>query len=163
MMRALALALLLPATSALSEGVKFDGPMVEQCLAGGGWRDCIGQAAGQCMQATPGGESTAGMVGCLDAEWQWWDGELNSRYRELLARARQIDAEPPIEGMLPRPSDEAALRAMQRAWISWRDATCDYEALQWWGGSGASPARIGCLLGLTGEQALRLRSLLAEG
>ena len=162
-MRGLALALMLLPLPALAEGMKFDGRAVEQCLAGGGWRDCVGQAAEQCMQATPGGYSTVGMGGCLDAERQWWDADLNALYQELLERARDTDAQPPIEGMAPRPSDEEALRAMQRAWIIWRDATCEYEALQWWGGTGAGPAAIGCLMQLTGEQALRLRSMLAEG
>lgn len=115
------------------------------------------------MEETEGGYTTPGMAGCLDAEREYWDGELNAAYGELRARAQQFDADPPIEGLPPRPSSVDALRDMQRAWIAFRDASCRYEQLQWWGGTGASGAYTGCLMRLTGEQALTLRSYLAEG
>ncbi|KPQ06545.1 MAG: hypothetical protein HLUCCA12_09685 [Rhodobacteraceae bacterium HLUCCA12] len=148
---------------AVAEGLKFSPRSVESCLDQGGWRDCIGAAANACMEATEGGYATPVIAGCLSAEHEWWDSELNARYSELQDRARDIDAEPAIEGMPPRPSEAEALREMQRAWIAYRDATCRYEELQWWGGTGASGAYIGCLMRLTGEQALTLRSYLAEG
>ncbi|MEO0774677.1 MAG: lysozyme inhibitor LprI family protein, partial [Pseudomonadota bacterium] len=53
-------------------------------------------------------------------------------------------------------SQEEALRAMQRAWIAYRDATCDYEYSQWGGGTGGGPALIGCIMRETGEQTLYL-------
>jgi uncharacterized protein YecT (DUF1311 family) len=49
---------------------------------------------------------------------------------------------------------------MQRAWIGYRDAACDYERAQWGGGSGGGPATAGCLMRLTGEQALALEGRL---
>lgn len=115
------------------------------------------------MEATEGGYSTPVMAGCLDAEREYWDAQLNAAYGDLRARAQQFDADPPIDGMPPRPSSMDALRDMQRAWIAYRDASCRYEELQWWGGTGASGANIGCQMRLTGEQALTLRSYLAEG
>ena len=48
---------------------------------------------------------------------------------------------------------------MQRAWIGWRDATCDYERAQWGGGTGGGPATVACLMRLTGEQALYLETV----
>ena len=60
------------------------------------------------------------------------------------------------------PSPAAALREMQRAWIAYRDAACDYEESQWGGGTGAGPAAIGCMMTLTGRQALALEERLAS-
>lgn len=146
------------------DGLRFDPGLIRSCLESGGWRDCIGVAAEACMQATPGGHSTAGMGGCLGAEAEWWDARLNDHYQTLRARERAADAEaPPIPGMPPRPSGAEALRELQRAWIAWRDATCFYEELQWWGGTGASSAGAACRMRLTAEQTLTLMSYLAEG
>ncbi len=164
---ALALALLAAPAAAQSKdegGLRFDGGLIQSCLDNGGWRDCIGVAATACIEATPGGYSTVAMTGCTVAEEEWWDARLNVEYRALMARERQGDAEwQPIPGMVPRPSGADALRAMQRAWIAYRDATCAYEELQWFGGTGASGAGAGCRMRLTGEQALYLMSQQAEG
>lgn len=159
----LALGFVALAFPAAAEGLKFSPRVVETCLEQDGWRDCIGSAAQACMEESESGYTTPGIQGCLSAEYEWWDAELNARYRELQAHAQIVDAEAPIEGLPPRPSDADALRDMQRAWIAYRDATCRYEELQWWGGTGASGAYVGCLMRLTGEQALTLRSYLAEG
>lgn len=149
---------------ARAEVPKFDPGAIQRCLDGGGWRDCVGQAAQTCMEATPGGWSTAGMNACLDAELRWWDADLNAQYRLVRARDRAEDeAWEPVEGLPPRPSAADLVRDVQRAWIAWRDASCAYEGLRWWGGSGASTAELGCRMRLTGEQALTLRSYLAEG
>jgi len=153
-------ALLPPAAGA--DGLKFSPQAIHQCMDGGDTTACIGRAAQACMEETEGGYSTPGMAGCLDAERDFWDGILNNAYGELRSRAREIDAEEPIEGFPPRPSDTEALRDMQRAWIAYRDATCRYEELQWWGGTGATGANIGCQMQMTGERALALRTYLIE-
>jgi uncharacterized protein YecT (DUF1311 family) len=146
------------------EGLRFDPGPTMACLDRGGWRDCIGLAMMACIEGTPGGNSTAGMAGCANAEAEWWDARLNAEYQALMADERAADAEwQPIPGLAPRPSGVETLRAAQRAWIAWRDATCTYEELQWWGGTGASGAGAGCRLYLTGEQVLRLMSWQAEG
>ena len=54
------------------------------------------------------------------------------------------------------PKQAEALRDMQRAWITFRDAACDYERSQWGGGTGGGPATLACLMRMTGEQALLL-------
>jgi len=170
MLRPLILALLLapaPATvSAQSKdytGLRFDEALITACLDGGQWRDCIGVASNACMDATEGGYSTIGMVGCISAEHDWWDADLNSSYRALRTHERAADASwPSVPGMLPRPSGVDALRDMQRAWITFRDATCLYDELQWWGGTGASLVGAACRSQLTAEQALHLRRLLAD-
>ena len=38
------------------------------------------------------------------------------------------------------------------------DATCDYDYSQWGGGTGGGPAIAGCMMRMTGEQAIYLRA-----
>ncbi|MFN4098658.1 MAG: lysozyme inhibitor LprI family protein [Pararhodobacter sp.] len=144
--------------------MRFDPALITACLDSGQWRDCIGVAANACMEATEGGYSTVGMNGCLDAERAWWDADLNAQYQLVRARDREDDASwEPVPGMAPRPSGAELIREVQRTWIAYRDTTCRYEELRWWGGTGATTAYVGCLMQKTAEQALALRSYLAEG
>lgn len=125
-------------------------------------RQCAGKAAEICMDETDGGYSTFGMTGCLDRELQWWDGQLNAAYASLMAQSKEIDQEM-SSGGYSAPSQEEALRGMQRAWIAFRDGACDFAAAQWTGGTGAGPARVGCLMHRTAEQAQHLKSMLHGG
>ncbi|MEM6275794.1 MAG: lysozyme inhibitor LprI family protein [Pseudomonadota bacterium] len=108
------------------------------------------------MELTPGGYTTVAVSRCLDLEFQYWDTELNAAYRAALATAKSIDAEGSI-GPRGRANAEENLRAMQRAWIPYRDARCDFESSKWGGGSGGGPATIGCLMQETARQTLILR------
>jgi uncharacterized protein YecT (DUF1311 family) len=156
------LLMVLPGTGTAQQ-VRLDARLTQACLDRGQGAECIGLAAEACM-AAPGGYSTVGMVGCVGAEHDWWDAALNTAYRRLRAREVAADAGwQPIPGQMPRPSTAGALRDAQRLWIDWRDATCRYEELQWWGGSGASLAGISCRMRLTAEQALTLRGYLGDG
>ena len=137
----LLLLLLLAAGPGWAESPVFDPAPIAACIEAGGGADCIGEAATACMEASPGGYSTVMMNGCLDAELGWWDDLLNARFQLAVAAARDLDAEATRAGS-GRPSSEAALRGMQRAWIAFRDAACEYEALDWWGGTGASGAYL---------------------
>ncbi len=147
------------AVPAAAQDLVFDiGPTLS-CLAGTEDYDlrhaCIGEAANRCMEATPGGYSTVGMSGCIDAELQYWDARLNASYQELMAQERADDAE--LAGT-SAPAKAPRLRDTQRAWIPFRDATCDYERSQWGGGTGGGPATVGCLLRMTAEQTLYLEA-----
>ncbi len=143
-MRRYLLGALLFAAPAQAQDLSFSPVHTEACLqeaVGRGERlDCIGASANQCMQDTAGGETTVGMGGCLDRERDFWDGRLNAAYQQLLSQQRSDPA------MLD------ALRGMQRAWISYRDARCDYEYVQWGGGTGGGPAILACLMQATAEQ-----------
>jgi len=143
MKRSLLIALLLAAPAA-AEDLSFSPVHTEACLqeaVGRGERlDCIGASANQCMLDTLGGETTVGMGGCLDRERDFWDARLNEGYQQLLTQQRDDPA------MLD------ALRDMQRAWISYRDARCDFEYVQWGGGTGGGPAILACLMQTTAEQ-----------
>ncbi len=144
------------AAPAAAQDLVFDTGGTLSCIetAPGDGRTCIGRSAEACMKATPGGYSTVGMGGCLDRELSFWDDRLNEVYRALRADERAEDEE--RSGEFGYVSRAEALRDMQRAWIAWRDATCDYERAQWGGGTGGGPATAGCLMRLTGEQALYL-------
>ncbi|MBP0481927.1 lysozyme inhibitor LprI family protein [Sagittula salina] len=143
----------------LAQDVVFSPAATEQCLAQapGSEASCIGASAERCMTETQGGQSTYGMSACLDAEAGYWDDRLNAAYRARMREAKQADADAKAGGWTP-PQQEDALRAMQRAWIAFRDARCSYAASLWSGGTGAGPAAVGCFMQTTGEQALYLEN-----
>lgn len=160
-MRALLVTIFL-SSPAIAQDVVFSPARVEACLAEAGYleaaRICIGASAQACMEATVGGETTVGMGGCLDREWEYWDGRLNAAYQRAMAQAKAIDAE--IAGLgATGPNQAEALRAMQRAWLPFRDAKCEHAYSQWGGGTGGGPASISCLMVETGEQALYLENI----
>ncbi len=149
-----------PASAADENGLIFSMAATEGCLQASAdearQNECVGSSASMCMDATPGGSSTYGMGGCLNYELEYWDDQLNAQYRVLMAREKADDAQADADGY-SAPKKAPALRAMQRAWITYRDATCDYERAQWGGGTGGGPATLSCLLNLTGKQALALK------
>ncbi|ASM72687.1 MULTISPECIES: lysozyme inhibitor LprI family protein [Roseobacteraceae] len=143
-----------PVTPLAAQDLAFTSTITASCLSNApdmaGQMACIGTSANACMEDTPGGFSTVGMSGCLDRELQYWDAKLNENYGAARTRARADD------DYLNGTPSETALRDMQRAWITFRDATCDYERAQWGGGTGGGPATVGCLMRLTAMQALYL-------
>ncbi len=159
-MRILILPIALMATPLSAQELSFAPEPTETCLYntahGGDKSQCIGLAANQCMSSADG-QTTIGMGFCLDAELSYWDGILNSGYQQLRAALQASDAELPET--LAIQADQ--LRDMQRAWIAFRDARCSFEAAQWQGGTGASPAYLACMMTVTGEQALYLMSVFS--
>lgn len=123
-------------------------------LSGHAVLDCVARAAAACMM-TPGGDTTIGMMECLGGEVSYWDARLNTAYAERLTIAKKQDAEMRDLGSAAA-SIEESLRAMQGAWIAFRDASCLYEQAQWMGGTGGGPATAACHLHETARQALKL-------
>jgi len=113
---------------------------------------CAGEAANACMRDTPGGYATVVIGGCFSLELDWWDAKLNAIYQVRLKEAQAFDATIPDY----LPSQVEALRAMQRAWIPFRDEKCGFERTQWGGGTGAGPAFLACLMHETADQVLYL-------
>ncbi len=118
---------------------------------------CVGSAANYCMEATEGGSSTAGMASCLGLEYEDWDRRMNRAYGLLMTRLKAEDEELATLGSAA-PRQAPALLDMQRAWITFRDASCDYERTKWGGGTGGGPASIACMLHLTARQSLVLEA-----
>lgn len=150
-MRALALLCCLP-SAALAQFVNFDIAPTAECLAQERSNSCIGRAANACMENSETGYSTNGMSTCTDQEMAWWDDRLNAIYRESIEKLTALDTESPEYA----PAQADALKNMQRAWIPFRDAKCEFVATEWMGGSGAGPATIWCLMDETARQALYL-------
>jgi uncharacterized protein YecT (DUF1311 family) len=144
--------------------VPFSPAATEACLAAAtddaGREACVGLSAGACMD-TPDGSSTVGMGFCLGGERDFWDARLNAAYGTLMASEKAVEAEYQALGSAA-PSPAAALLAMQRAWIGYRDAACAYEESQWGGGTGGGPASVDCAMRLTARQALALEDRLAQ-
>ncbi|AMM83570.1 lysozyme inhibitor LprI family protein [Martelella sp. AD-3] len=158
--KALAVTALLSASPALAdEEVVYSNDLVTECVSLAGteadMRVCAGVSAEACQNASDYGSTTIGLQECAALETKFWDEWLNRTYRELLARAKAADAEAEND---PRANGELAesLRDMQRIWINFRDATCEYEANQYQGGTIAGPVYAGCLLQMTADQAIYL-------
>ena len=149
--------------AAAAQDLAFDIAPTSTCVEQADWSagppyDCVGAAADACME-TPDGSSTVGMGYCLDAELQWWDARLNQVYAGVMKQDKATDAEMAGTDATVPPLAEN-LKAMQRAWIPFRDAACEYEMAQWGGGTGQGPALVGCLMAETGRQTLRLEARL---
>lgn len=144
------------------QGPIYSADILPVCLSNhtGQETTCIGKAAEACM-ATFGGMTTVGMGTCLHEELLQWDAMLNVTYQRLMAQEKATDAEMKTYGA-NEPSRAEPLREMQRAWIPYRDAQCDYERAQWGTGTGGGPAYAGCMMRATAEQTLVLQRFLGE-
>ena len=157
-------ALSLASGAALQAEPMFSAEPTERCvaevranasgMAGHSVLDCVGRGAAACMM-TPGGDTTIGMMACLEGELGYWDARLNMAYAERVSDAEAQDAEMRALGSAA-PSIEERLRAMQRAWMSFRNTSCLYEQAQWMGGTGGGPATLACHMHETARQALKL-------
>jgi uncharacterized protein YecT (DUF1311 family) len=125
-----------------------DAEMIATCLqterdAGRDVHSCIGHIADPCLD-DPAGQSTVGMVQCMDKETKLWDTMLNEEYTRLLSIITGAAAE--------------SVRKAERAWIATRDADCQvaYDIFQ--GGTIAQPISARCRLDHTADRALQVRS-----
>lgn len=73
------------------------------------------------------------------------DIKLNETYQKLLRS-------------LETPAAKQKLIKAQRAWLSFRDATCEYEAIAWTGGTGYGVVHSGCLAIMTSRRNQDLQS-----
>ncbi|MDV7142947.1 lysozyme inhibitor LprI family protein [Tropicimonas sp. TH_r6] len=144
----------------------FSAMATEACLDGAAdlpaREACVGASANACMESNSAGYTTVGMGYCFDQELSYWDGRLNVAYGQVMAKDKAIDTEMAEIGS-SAPSLSEALRAMQRVWIPFRDASCDYERAKWGGGTGGGPATLSCLMYETARQALILEIRLEHG
>ncbi len=158
------LAGLFAAVPAAGQDIAFSPGKTERCLAGAAdlpaREACVGLSADACID-TPGGYTTVGMGFCLRSEADFWDARLNAAYGALMQMETAVAAEQKRLGSAAL-SPALALRDMQRAWIGYRDAACEYEYSQWGGGTGAGPASAECAMRLTARQALALEDRLAQ-
>ncbi|MFD1880934.1 lysozyme inhibitor LprI family protein [Paracoccus pacificus] len=132
-----------------------DPQALAQCISNadsdGARLDCAGTAQPACIAYAksryPEMNPVDMQLNCLDAEWQYWETELTRVYTELLAteEARGADR-------------AAALRRMERDWISFRDARCAYDKVTNGRGTGGAVAEPQCKLNETARQVILLMS-----
>ncbi|APX18142.1 hypothetical protein BWR17_19080 (plasmid) [Phaeobacter inhibens] len=147
---------------ATAQEITFSAVATESCLAStlpDEHERCIGQSAVECQESSDGGSTTYGMITCLNGEAKYWDTQLNETYGELMAFEEATDTEL-LQINATVPSKAEALRDMQRAWITFRDASCSYERSQFGNGTGAGPAGVSCFMRMTGKQTIFLRERL---
>ena len=141
-------------TSAATNQCLVEAYKASPSLSGYSVWDCVGLSAKVCM-TSPSGDTTMGMMSCLEGELHYWDKRLNQAYINRLRNSKKEDKEmTSIRATAITLTD--TLRDMQRNWISFRDATCLYEQAQWLGGTGGGPATMACHMHETARQALKL-------
>ena len=141
-----------------AQDLVFSPRATESCLGSGAdFRSCIGLSAAACVEDN--GYATVVLSGCYGRELDWWDDRLNASYGFAVRYAKQAD----IDNAGFGPSQEEALREMQRAWIRFRDAKCAYARSHWGGGTGAGPAGVECLMRETAEQTWYIESMVTPG
>lgn len=93
---------------------------------------------------------------CAYADWEAADADLNAAYKRAIALLKQWDA-----GLAADDRGGAdALRAAQRAWITFRDAACAAEGYAMRGGSAEPLLVYGCMRQLTLERTGHLTSMV---
>ncbi|MET1079552.1 MAG: lysozyme inhibitor LprI family protein [Pseudomonas sp.] len=100
-------------------------------------------AYSHCMEAL--GDTTAGMLDCIDDELKVQDNRLNAAYQAV--------------GKTLEPARKTQLRDIQRLWLQYRDASCAfYEGAT--GGSVDSIISASCVLETTQRRARELEGML---
>jgi uncharacterized protein YecT (DUF1311 family) len=107
-----------------------------------GERHCVFNLVATPCTNTREGSSNLGTADCYRVEWVIWDNLLNENFKNLM-------------GVLDN-QQTAKLRAMQQAWITYRDTTCNFymDKIQ---GSMAIPMGAACAARETARRALLLR------
>jgi uncharacterized protein YecT (DUF1311 family) len=108
-----------------------------------GERQCVFNLVATPCTNTREGSSNLGNADCYRVEWVIWDNLLNENLKELMGA---VDNQ-----------QSAKLRAMQQAWIAYRDTTCNFymDKIQ---GSMAIPMGAACAARETARRALLLRA-----
>lgn len=107
-----------------------------------GERQCVFNLVAEPCTKKPEAASTFGTADCYRVEWVIWDNLLNENFKNLMG---SLDDQ-----------QNAKLKAMQHAWIAYRDTTCNFymDKIQ---GSMAQPMGTACATRETARRALLLR------
>jgi uncharacterized protein YecT (DUF1311 family) len=100
-------------------------------------------------------QTQADMTQCADQDYQAADARLNAAYGMAIDYMASIDASLAAADQ----GAEAALRAGQRAWITFRDSTCVAEGYSVFGGSMEGMVVLQCNTRLTQARAVDLEAL----
>jgi uncharacterized protein YecT (DUF1311 family) len=107
-----------------------------------GERQCLFNLVATPCTHSPDGAANLGAADCYRIEWAIWDGLLNENFKTL---HDTLD-----------DTQTGKLRDMQRVWIAYRDATCNfyYDKIR---GSMAIPMGTACAARETARRALLLK------
>ena len=101
----------------------------------------LGQTAAPRLDCAKA-QTTVELNACAERDLERADKALNEAYRAALQR---IDGRTELDAKVRRDWREA-LQDAQRKWIAFRDADCKGPAAyEWYGGTGATLAVLGCL------------------
>ena len=103
-----------------------------------------GESYSLCMDQSDG--VTNRMIACIGTEYQRQDRRLNQHYQQVMSSLSSVR--------------KSQLRTVQRKWLTYRDANCQFYADP----DGGSLARIeanACLLRMTAERAEELGQMLS--
>lgn len=117
---------------------------------------CLLLPAGAQAQSCAAAENQMELNQCAYEEWQTADAELNSAYKRVMAMLKDQDSQ--LYADL-RGGPEA-LRDAQRAWITFRDKTCEAEGFQMRGGTAEPMVVAFCLTRVTRERIGHLYGML---
>jgi|SRR5580704_2984239 uncharacterized protein YecT (DUF1311 family) len=88
---------------------------------------------------------TIAMENCFDKAYKAADSGLNQTYSQI--------------SKVLQPDDIERLKAAQRLWIQFRDATCTAESNLYSGGTASAPAYSACLEELTRQRTADLKTI----
>jgi uncharacterized protein YecT (DUF1311 family) len=88
--------------------------------------------------------TTVDSANCFGSASKEADHKLNQVYSQVLS--------------VLRPDDQQKLRAAQRSWLQFRDATCTAEKSLYAGGTAASTAYLACLEEITRQRTADLQT-----
>jgi len=125
------------------------------CILEAGPETAITQCRGQVFEACvdqPGGETTAVQLACLRRELSIWTDHLETAETDMSAALEQAYT----------PSRPEAFEQAQNAWRDYLLAECRQQSLLFEGGRFEAVLVVDCVMRLTSQRAMELRSQLAE-
>jgi uncharacterized protein YecT (DUF1311 family) len=125
--------------------------LIRDCAAahkddGEGEDKCLFKLVAEPCTETDEGRSNLGTADCYRIETVIWDALLNENYKELM-------------DSIDEKADQDKLKEMQRAWIAYRNTTCDF----YWhkiNGSMSVPMTAACQARETARRALLLKFMV---
>ena len=102
-------------------------------------------------------DSTVEINECLRGVFERADAELNRVYKAAMAHIDDADHMP----ARTRRDWKQLLLEAQRNWIAYKEKDCDLLQLEWWQGSGANAAMLGCLISKTETRTQELKERYA--
>lgn len=98
------------------------------------------------------------MTFCAEQDWNTADAALNAAYKAAVRVMKDIDANLDASDR----GAEEALRAAQRAWVTFRDNTCAAEAWSYHGGSAEPMAIYQCRARVSDQRADELSNMVGD-